>query len=94
MAATLTTRSVSKIDADIDAIHAEMTRKYPALRRVPRLWYGPTYAAACRRWQRAWDAEPELRARERELYCERYDAQLAHDKAEQRRTRRADRRAA
>lgn len=74
-------RTVAEIDRDIDAIHDEMKRNYPALRRAPRFSYGPTYTAFCERWQAAWDAEPELRMRELSLYTER---RLARQVAEQR----------
>lgn len=64
---------------DIDAIHKEMKCRHPELRGTPRLWYGPEYHAACVRWGRAWDAEPEMHERERALYLERGNAQAERD---------------
>lgn len=83
-------RTVQEINRDIDAIHDEMKQKYPGLRRVPRLWYGRLYLNACKRWQAAWDAEPELRAQEQSLCAERHDAQVERERKWEREQRRLD----
>jgi len=87
-------RTIEQIDADIDAIHDELRARYPQLNRVPRLHYGPAYLAACRRWGRAWDRHPDLRARQDALYLERHEAQLERDRKEAREAKARDRREA
>ena len=66
---------------------------------MSRLHVGP--ACSAQAWQNAWDRCPDLYARERELFCQRGDAQEARDmeinaawKSEQRQLRAKARRAA
>lgn len=90
-------RTVAAIDRDIDAIHDDLQSRYPALRRAPKRHYGPTYLAACQRWQAAWDAHPDLHEQERQLYLERHAArevEYAVEAAQARRAEAAERRAA
>ena len=90
-------RTVRQIDRDIDAIHADLEARYPALRRAPKRHYGPTYLAACMRWQAAWDANPDLYEQERKLYLERHaarEAEYAVEAVQARRAEAAERRAA
>lgn len=62
-------RSISAIDKDIDANHRELRRR----RRVKQL--------CAESWQCAWDLEPELQARDHDLFRERGLAQRARDMA-------------
>ena len=76
------TRTIPQIDKDITALYLAIEARHPEVRQTPRSWYGPEYRAACARWQNAWNAEPELRSAKDELYRERGEAQLEHDKRE------------
>jgi hypothetical protein len=83
-------RTVAEIDRDIDAIHNDLKSRYPALRRVAKRHYGPTYLAACMRWQAAWDAHPDLHEQERKLFLERHAARQAEYDAEAAQAHRAE----
>lgn len=60
---------ISKVDQQIDAIHAELNQ----LEKINRL------SAAS--WQRAWDRHPALRSSEQELFRVRGHLQTERDEA-------------
>lgn len=59
------TRAISAIDRDINAVERELLRRHPKHKHQ-----------TAADWQHAWDQEPELRQRETALYRERGFAQL------------------
>lgn len=83
-------QTINQIDALIDGNRRSL---------MSRLHFNPDCSS--RAWQTAWDRCPDLRARENQLYSQRYDAQVSRDKeinaahkAEQRKNRTVERKAA
>src|SRR5262245_7741878 len=60
---------ISKVDQQIDAIHAELNRR----EKIKALSAGS--------WQQAWDRHPDLRSAEQELFRLRGQLQIERDEA-------------
>jgi hypothetical protein len=62
-------RTIEQIDLDIDANRRAL---------MGRIHCNPQCSA--RAWQNAWDRSPDLQRREKELFCERGEAQAIADR--------------